>query len=123
MTAWTPEEQSLFSATYSLVLTAGDTDGPGVQIGMVVVDGQLYVRAYRGVRSSWYRAAREHGHGTIQVGDVSRDVVLTTDGLEPPTGLEAAFRDKYGAVADALVSSQQVRAATIRIDPAPVPVS
>ncbi|MCW8383888.1 DUF2255 family protein [Streptomyces justiciae] len=121
MTSWTPEEQSLFSETYSLVLTAGDTDGPGVEIGMAVVDGELYVRAYRGVRSRWYRAAREHGYGTVQVGDVSRDVLLTTGGLEPPAGLDAAFRDKYGAVADALVASPQARAATIRIDPAPVP--
>jgi len=119
MTAWTSEEQSLFSKTYSLVLTAGDTDGPGVEIGMVVVDGELYVRAYRGVRSRWYRAAREHGHGRIQVGDVRRDVVLTTGDLEPPAGLEAAFRGKYGAVADALVASAQARAATIRIDPVP----
>jgi hypothetical protein len=120
MTAWTPEDQSLLSETYSLVLTAGDTDRPGVEIGMAVVDGELYVRAYRGVRSRWYRAAREHGHGTIRVGAVSRDVLLTTGGgLEPPAGLDAAFRAKYGEVADALVASPQARAATIRIDPAP----
>ncbi|KUN18797.1 hypothetical protein AQJ23_39395 [Streptomyces antibioticus] len=119
MTAWTPEEQSLFSETYSLVLTAGDTDGPGVEIGMAVVDGELYVRAYRGVRSRWYQAARTHGHGTIQVGGGSRPVLLTTGDLQPPAGLDAAFRGKYGAVADALVASPQARAATIRIDPAP----
>jgi hypothetical protein len=118
MTAWTPEDQSLFSETYSLVLTAGDADRPGVEIGMVVVDGELYVRAYRGVRSRWYRAAREHGHGTIRMGAVSRDVLLTAGDLEPPAGLDAAFRAKYGAVADALVESPQARAATIRIDPA-----
>ncbi|MET7695925.1 DUF2255 family protein [Streptomyces sp. NPDC005483] len=121
MTAWTPEDQSLLSETYSLVLTAGASDHPGVEIGMVVVDGELYVRAYRGVRSRWYQAAREHGHGTIRLGAVLRDVALTTEGLEPPTALDAAFRTKYGPVADALVASPQARAATIRIDPAPVP--
>ncbi|SNX88330.1 hypothetical protein SAMN06272735_8769 [Streptomyces sp. TLI_55] len=119
MTAWKPEDQSLFSEAYSLFLTAGDSDRPGVEIGMVVVDGELYVRAYRGVRSRWYQAARTHGHGTIQVGDVSHAVVLTTEDLEPPIGLDAAFRTKYGPIADALVAGPEARAATIRIDPTP----
>ncbi|KUM85032.1 hypothetical protein AQI94_29250 [Streptomyces pseudovenezuelae] len=118
---WTPEDQTLFSETYSLVLTAGDTDHPGVEVGMVVVAGELYVRAYRGVGSRWYRAARKHGHGTIRVGTVRHDVLLTTDGLERRAGLDAAFRTKYGSVAEARVASPEARAATIRIDPAATP--
>ncbi|MER6981912.1 DUF2255 family protein [Streptomyces carpinensis] len=118
MNTWTPEDRNLFTETYSLVLTAGDGERPGVEIGMVVVDDELYVRAYRGVRSRWYRAAREHGHGRIRLGSVTRDVLLTTHGLQPPAGLDAAFRDKYGPVADALVAGPEARAATIRIDPA-----
>ncbi|MFF0079165.1 DUF2255 family protein [Streptomyces canus] len=121
MTTWTPEDQILLSETCSLVLTAGDTNHAGVEIGMVVVDGELYVRAYRGVGSLWYRAARKHGHGTIRVGAVRRDVLLTTGGLEPCAGLDAAFRAKYGPVAEALVSSSEARAATIRIHPASTP--
>ncbi|MET7695222.1 DUF2255 family protein [Streptomyces sp. NPDC005483] len=123
MTTWTPEDRTLLSETYSLVLAAGDTGHPGVEIGMVVVDGALYVRAYRGVDSRWYRAAREHGYGTIRVGAVRRDVLLTTGGIEPSEGLDAAFRAKYGPVAEALVASPEARAATIRIDPASVPAS
>lgn len=122
MNTWTPEELSLFTETYSLVLTAGDAspdDGEtAVEIGMAVADGALYVRAYRGVRSRWYRAARDHGHGTIRVGGTTRRVLLTTRDLTLPAGLDAAFRDKYGPVADALIASPQARAATIRIDPA-----
>jgi hypothetical protein len=123
MTAWTLEDRTLLCETYSLVLTAGDAGHPGVEIGMVVVDGALYVRAYRGVGSRWYRAAQEHGHGTIRVGVVRRDVLLTTRGIEPSEGLDAAFRAKYGPVAEALVASQEARAATIRIDPASAPAS
>lgn len=127
MSTWPLEDQSLLAETHTLVLTAGDGGGgggtaPGVEIGMVVVDGELYVRAYRGVRSRWYGAAREHGHGSIRVGAVTRDVVLVTGGPEPSAGIEAAFRAKYGRVADALVASPEARAATIRIDPAPTPV-
>ncbi|MEW2513013.1 DUF2255 family protein [Streptomyces sp. NPDC046870] len=121
MTAWTPEDQALLSETYALTLTAGDDGRDGVEIGMVVVDGELYVRAYRGVRSRWYRAARDHGHGRIEVAGVTREVCFRTRGLDLSPGLEAAFRAKYGALADALVASPQARAATIRIDPAPVP--
>ncbi|MGP4013483.1 DUF2255 family protein [Streptomyces sp. 4N124] len=120
MTTWTSEDLALLSETYSLVLTAGDGPHPGVEIGMVVVDGELYVRAYRGVHSRWYRAAREHGHGTIQVGAATRDVLLTARDLAPPAELNAAFRDKYGRPADALMASTEARAATIRIDPAPL---
>ncbi|MFF4353648.1 DUF2255 family protein [Streptomyces sp. NPDC001530] len=121
MTTWTSEDLALLSETYSLVLTAGDGSHPGVEIGMVVVDGELYVRAYRGVRSRWYRAAQEHGHGRIQAGAVTRDVLLETGDLEPSAEIEAAFRGKYGRPADALVASAEARAATIRIDPAPTP--
>ncbi len=121
MTVWTPEDQVLLSETYALTLTAGNDGHEGVEIGMVVVDGELYVRAYRGVRSRWYRAARDRGHGRIQVAGVTRDVLFQTGDLDFSPGLEAAFRAKYGPLADALVASPQARAATIRIDPAPGP--
>ncbi|MEV2214780.1 DUF2255 family protein [Streptomyces sp. NPDC050997] len=90
---------------------------------MVVVNGELYVRTYRGVRSRWYRTAGEHGHGTIRVGAVTWDVRLETRDLEPSTEIEAAFRGKYGQRADALVASPEARAATIRIDPLLLPAT
>ncbi|MFF4902735.1 DUF2255 family protein [Streptomyces sp. NPDC001068] len=119
MTAWTPREQTLLTDTYALVLTAGDTPGSGVEIGMVVVDGDLYVRAYRGVRSRWYRAAQDHGHGRIEVAGVTREVLLRTRDLTLTPAIDNAFRAKYGALADALTASPQARAATIRIEPCP----
>ncbi|NBH06298.1 DUF2255 family protein [Amycolatopsis sp. SID8362] len=117
MAAWTPEDLTLFAESPSLVLTAGAGGEPGVELGMAVVGGELYVRAYRGVRSRWYQAAREHGRGRIEVGGAAREVVLTTGGFDPPAGLEAAFAGKYGPVSDALVATPDARAATVRIDP------
>ncbi|WP_290061797.1 DUF2255 family protein [Amycolatopsis solani] len=117
MTAWTHEDLALFAEHPSLVLTAGDGGGPGVEIGMAVVGGELYVRAYRGVGSRWYVAARDHGRGRIEVGGGTREVVLTTAGFDPPAGVDAAFAGKYGPAAEALVASPQAGAATIRIDP------
>ncbi|MEV6106467.1 DUF2255 family protein [Streptomyces sp. NPDC051940] len=89
-----------------------------MEIGMVVAGGQLYVRAYRGVRSRWYQAAREHGHGHIQVGDVRHDVAFRTEGVEPSADIDDAFRVKYGQSAHLLVAGAEARAATIRIVPA-----
>ncbi len=121
MNTWTPEEARAFSETYSLVLSAGEPDGsggPGVEVGMVAVDGRLYVRAYSGVRSHWYQAAREHGRGRIRVGDVVHDVRFHTGEAEPSPAIDHAFRDKYGQVAAFLVDTAGAREATLRIAPA-----
>ncbi|MEV6740330.1 DUF2255 family protein [Streptomyces sp. NPDC051104] len=119
MTTWTPEDLALLTASESLVLTAGDDGHPGVEIGMVLVRGELYVRAYRGVRSRWYQAAQKHSHGQIRVGAVTRDVLLETRDTRPAYEIDAAYRNKYGQAAGALVASPAAHAATIRIDPAP----
>ncbi|ROO87158.1 uncharacterized protein DUF2255 [Actinocorallia herbida] len=118
MTAWTPEDRALLTESTSLVLTAGDDGRPGVEVGMVLVRGDLYVRAFRGVRSRWYQAAREHGRGRIRVGTVTRDVLLETGGAAPSAELDAAYRSRYGQEAGALVASPAAHAATIRITPA-----
>ncbi|MFH8625899.1 DUF2255 family protein [Streptomyces vietnamensis] len=117
MSAWTREELALFSEAYALVLTAGDSGNPGVEVGMVTAGGQLYVRAYSGVRSRWYQAAHEHGHGRIVVDGVTHDVLLRTEGSEPFAEIDDAFRAKYGQVASFLLGSADARAATIRIAP------
>ncbi|MFJ9153507.1 DUF2255 family protein [Streptomyces sp. NPDC102270] len=85
---------------------------------MVLVGGELYVRAYRGVRSSWYQAAHKHSHGQIRVGAVTRDVLLETRDTRPASEIDAAYRNKYGQAAGALAASRRAHAATIRIDPA-----
>ncbi|MFI8952404.1 DUF2255 family protein [Streptomyces sp. NPDC053750] len=51
----------------------------------------MYVRAYPGLRSRWYRAAREHGHGRIRVDGRTRKAVHTTRDPDVPAGLDAAI--------------------------------
>ncbi|WP_439376762.1 DUF2255 family protein [Amycolatopsis lexingtonensis] len=116
MTGWRPEDLALLTGAESLVLTAGSEGG--VELGMVLVRGELYVRAYRGAGSRWYRAAREHGHGRIRLGNVTRDVVLETPVGEPAAEIDAAYRRKYGQAAGSLVASPAAHAATVRIVPA-----
>lgn len=119
MTTWTPEDLALLTGAESLVLTVGDDAHAGVEIGMVLVRGELYVRAYRGVRSRWYQASQKHSHGQIRMGAVTRDVLLVTRDTGPAHEIDAAYRSKYGQAAGALVASPAAHAATIRIDPTP----
>ncbi|WP_018567201.1 DUF2255 family protein [Streptomyces sp. PsTaAH-124] len=118
MNTWTPEDLALLAAHDSLVLTAGDSHPDGVETGMVLVRGALYVRAFRGVGSRWFRAAREHGRGRIRVGPATREVLFVPGAAGPAAEIDAAYRDRYGPAA-ALVHSPAARAATLRIDPAP----
>jgi len=75
---------------------------------MVTVDGQLYVRAYRGPSSRWFRAAQDAGTGTITARTVARDVRLIPD-PGPAGTIDDAYQAKYGN--STLVASPQARAA------------
>jgi hypothetical protein len=66
-------------------------------IWVVVVDGDAYVRSYRGESGAWYRRARTDGLATIGVD--GREIEV---GVEPVSDEETnrkvsgAFRAKYG---------------------------
>lgn len=57
MTGWTPDELTVLADAGSLRLTTGHEPGPEVELGMVLVSDELYVRAYRGPQSRWLKAA------------------------------------------------------------------
>jgi hypothetical protein len=115
MTSWTPDELGELNRAGSLRLTAGSPPGWETELGMVTVDGQLYVRAYRGPSSRWFQAAQDAGTGKITAGTLARAVRLIPD--PGPVGtIDDAYRAKYGN--GSLVASPQARAATLRIDPA-----
>ena len=67
-------------------------------IWVVVVDGDAYVRSYRGESGAWYRQARSDGQATI---GVDRRAIKV--GVEPVSDDETnrqvsdAFRAKYSA--------------------------
>ena len=116
MTGWTPDELTVLADASSLRLTAGDGPCPEVELGMVLVQGGLYVRAYRGPESRWFQAAQETGRGRIRAGAIARDVLLVPV-PGPADAIDAAYRAKYGN-SGTLVASLQALAATLRIDPA-----
>jgi hypothetical protein len=116
VTGWTPDELTVLAGADSLRLTAGHEPGPEVELGMVLVSEELYVRAYRGRQSRWFQAAQETGRGRIRVGAIVRGVLLVP-AAGPAGAVDAAYSDKYGS-SSTLVVSPQARAATLRIDPA-----
>jgi hypothetical protein len=115
VTGWTPDELTVLASADSLRLAAGHEPGPEVELGMVVVRGELYVRAYRGPQSRWFQAAQEAGRGRIRVGTIARDVLLVA-APGPADAIDAAYRGKYGS-SSTLVASPRARAAAVRINP------
>ena len=117
MTGWTPDELTALAGADSLRLSAGHEPGPEVELGMVLVSDELYVRAYRGPQSRWFQAAQETGRGRIRVGAIARGVLLVP-AAGPAGAIDAAYSDKYGS-SSALVVSPRARAATNADRPSP----
>ncbi|MFI2103502.1 DUF2255 family protein [Isoptericola sp. NPDC019693] len=115
MSAWSPAALATLQDGSSLHLSAGP--GPlEVELGMVVADGELYLRAQRGAASQWYRAAIDHGVGRVRVDGQTFEVRLEAAGRRALPAVDAAYRHKYGALA-AFASGATARAATLRVLP------
>jgi hypothetical protein len=98
----------------------GVTYGTPTWIWSVVVNDALYVRAYNGQSSRWYRAAMRQKAGQISVAGMTRQV-----GFERVDGpindrIDEAYRAKYkgSPYLDPMIGTR-ARAATVRIDPLP----
>lgn len=119
MTPWNPSLRAALRDTFSLHLTAGPAgpDTPEVELGMVLADGELYVRPQQGTTSQWYRAAINHGTGRVRVAGETLAVRFEPAEPEVAPAVDAAYRGKYGSLASFAVG-RAARAATLRISPA-----
>jgi hypothetical protein len=67
-------------------------------IWVVVVDGDAYVRSYRGPRGAWYRRAREDGRLTVVVDGTEIEAAAEPDTDDDVNRrVSDAYRAKYGA--------------------------
>ena len=91
------------------------TPGKRLPVWAVVVDGEAYVRSYRGERGAWYRRALRDGRMTLEGVDV-RVEPEHDDALNER--ISEAFRAKYGARSpestEAMVTPEVV-ATTLRL--------
>ena len=96
----------------------GKTYGTPTWIWSVVVDRDLYVRAYNGKSSRWYGAAIRQKAGQITAAGTAKDVTF-----EPVDGtvndrIDDAYRAKYGGspYLKPMISAR-ARAATVKVAP------
>ncbi len=122
MSAWRTEELGRIAETDDLHVSPfredGKTYGTPTWIWSVVVDDALYVRAYNGQDSRWYRAALRQKAGRITAAGITKEV--TFEPVEGPVNdrIDAAYRAKYRD--DPYLSPMigpRARAATVKVMP------
>jgi hypothetical protein len=119
---WSPTELQKIAATDDLHISPfredGVTYGTPTWIWSVVVDHELFVRAYNGRQSRWYQAAMRQKAGRIRAAGITKEVVF-----EPVDGaindrIDDAYRAKYaGSPYLAPTIGARARAATVRVRP------
>ncbi|WP_326836060.1 DUF2255 family protein [Amycolatopsis rhabdoformis] len=114
MTAWSAEDLAVLTAEAALSLTAGTEGSAWVEVGFVVVDDLVFVRAFRGPGSRWFQAAHASRRGRIRVGSLDRAVAFAPD-TEHSASVDGAYQARYSAAS--LVTNAQAHAATLRITP------
>lgn len=124
MTIWTNDELNKIGRAEELQIATLRKDGTlrnPVTIWVVRVGDDIYVRAYKGRTSPWFRGALTRHEGHIQAGGLDKDVTFLE---ESDTALndqiDAAYRTKYrryaGSIVDSVVTPE-ARAATIKLVP------
>jgi hypothetical protein len=127
MATWSPDALRQIAGTDDFHISPyrddGVTPGTPTWIWSVVVDGEVYVRAYNGAASRWYQAALRQRAGRIRAGGGEWEVAFEpVDGTAADgavqTAIDAAYRAKY---ADspylAPMVSARTQAATVRVLP------
>src|SRR5919204_1735049 len=122
MTQWPREELRRIAETDDLHVSPfradGRTYGTPTWIWSVVVDDDLYVRAYNGTSSRWYQAALRQKAGRITAAGMTKEVAF-----EPVEGaindrIDDAYRARYkGHPYLPPMVSERTRTATVRVVP------
>jgi len=96
----------------------GKTYGTPTWIWEVVVDGELYVRAYNGVFSQWYNAAILQKAGRIKAAGETFEVSFETIEGNINDKIDDAYKKKYDSSPYLPhMISKRARAATVKIIP------
>lgn len=122
MTAWPATDIGGIAATDDLHIAPfradGVTYGTPTWIWSVVVDGRLFVRAWNGTRSRWYRSAIGQGAGRITAAGYTFEVAFAPADPALQGRIDAAYRAKYAGSAylPPMVAAGP-QAATVEITP------
>jgi hypothetical protein len=119
---WAPNELQKIAASDDLHISPlrddGVTYGTPTWIWSVVMDCELYVRAYNGRQSRWYQAALRQRAGRIRAAGMTREVVFEPVGGAINDRIDDAYRAKYGGSPYlAPMIGPRARSATARVLP------
>jgi len=94
----------------------GVTYGTPTWIWSVMVDNNLYVRAYYGIKSRWYRAAIKQKVGKIEAAGMIKKVHFEAVTGSINEKIDDAYREKYrnSPYLQSMIS-EQAKAATVRV--------
>lgn len=122
MNNWTEAELKKIAAADDLHISPFREDGVSygtpTWIWSVVVDRSLYVRAYNGQNSRWYKAAVTQKAGRIRVAGMEREVAFDSATGNVNNQIDEAYRTKYRESPYLTpMIGDRARAATVRISP------
>jgi hypothetical protein len=122
MSMWLIDELEKIAANDDLHISPfredGVTYGTPTWIWSVAVGEELFVRAYHGQDSRWFRAAISQGAGRITAANMTKEATFA-----PVTGpindhIDDAYQEKYrGSPYLSSMTSARARAATLRVVP------
>ncbi len=122
MSTWTSDELEKIADSDDLHISPfredGTTYGTPTWIWSVVVNNALYVRAYNGPASRWYKAAMEQKGGRITAAGMTKDVTFGPVSDSMNDRIDDAYRAKYktSPYLPPMIS-QRSRSATVKIEP------
>ena len=122
MTTWPKDELRKMAKADDLHIAPfredGKTYGTPTWIWSVVVDDALYVRAYNGRSSRWYKAAMQQKAGRIIVAGMTKEVTFEPVDASMDNRIDDAYRAKYrdSEYLNPMISAR-ARSATVKVVP------
>ena len=122
MSSWKKDELEKIAKTDDLHISPfredGTTYGTPTWIWSVVVDDDLYVRAYNGRNSRWYRAAMRQKAGRITAAGMTKEVAFGPVDGAIQNRIDDAYRAKYkdSEYLPPMIG-ERARSATVKVTP------
>ena len=122
MSTWSKDELSKIAETDDLHISPfredGKTYGTPTWIWSVVIGDALYVRAYNGQNSRWYKAAMRQRAGRITAAGMTKEVTFEAVKGSINDRIDDAYRMKYqGSPYLRPMTGARARIATVKVMP------
>jgi phenylpyruvate tautomerase PptA (4-oxalocrotonate tautomerase family) len=122
MGTWSRDELQQIATNDDLYISPfrddGVTCGTPTWIWSVAVGDELFVRAYNGQNSRWYRAAIRQKAGRITAAGMTKEIIFEPVNDKSNDRIDNAYREKYkGSAYLRSMIGARARAATLRVVP------